>query len=89
MALDGKTPAQEAGINLQLLLNGTIIERLKVMRGLQNKESAELMTEAFGNYYNHIKIHSALGTTPAIKARIKGTLEGNRWMELLKKSFKN
>ena len=73
MALDGKTPAQEAGINLQLLLNGTIIERLKVMRGLQN---------------NHIKIHSAFRTTPAIKAKIKGNIEGNRWMELLKKSFK-
>ena len=68
-------------------LNGTIRERLKVMRGLQNRETADLMTEAFGNYYNHIKIHSALRTTPAIKAGIKGTIEGNRWMELLKKSF--
>jgi len=75
--------------NVMERLNGTIRERLKVMRGLQNKETADLMTESFGNYYNHIKIHSALGTTPAIKAGIKGTIEGNRWMELLKKSFKN
>ncbi|MEK6880602.1 MAG: DDE-type integrase/transposase/recombinase, partial [Nanoarchaeota archaeon] len=74
--------------NVMERLNGTIRERLKVMRGLQNRETADLMTEAFGNYYNHIKIHSALGTTPAIKAGIKGTIEGNRWMELLKKSFK-
>ena len=73
--------------NVMERLNGTIRERLKVMRGLQNRESAELMTTAFGNYYNHIKIHSGLGTTPAIKAGIKGTMEGNRWMELLKKSF--
>ncbi|MBS3100792.1 DDE-type integrase/transposase/recombinase [Candidatus Woesearchaeota archaeon] len=74
--------------NVMERLNGTIRERLKVMRGLQNKETADLMTEAFGNYYNHIKIHSSLGTTPAMKAGIKGTIEGNRWMELLKKSFK-
>ncbi len=74
--------------NVMERLNGTIRERLKVMRGLQNRETADLMTEAFGNYYNHIKIHSALGTTPAIKAGIVGSLNGNRWLELLKKSFK-
>jgi putative transposase len=66
-------------------LNGTIRERLKVMRGLQNLETANLMTEAFGNYYNHIKIHSAIGTTPAIKAGIEGSLEGNRWLNLIQK----
>lgn len=73
--------------NVMERLNGTVRERLKVMRGLHSKQSADLMTEAFGNYYNHIKIHSALGITPAMKAGIKGTLDGNRWMELLKKSF--
>ena len=73
--------------NVMERLNGTIRERLKVMRGMQNTETADLMTEAFGNYYNHIKIHSTLGTTPAIKAGIKADLEGNRWLSLLKKSF--
>ncbi|MBI4009689.1 MAG: DDE-type integrase/transposase/recombinase [Candidatus Aenigmarchaeota archaeon] len=73
--------------NVMERLNGTIRERLKVMRGLQDRESAEVMTSAFVNYYNHIKIHSVLGTTPAIKAGIKMELEGNRWLSLLKKSF--
>lgn len=58
------------------------------MRGLQDLKNADLMTEAFANYYNHIKIHSTLGTTPAIVSGIKGSLEGNRWKELLEKSFK-
>lgn len=69
-------------------LNGTIRERLKVMRGMHNLGTAGLMTEAFANYYNHIKIHSVLGTTPAIASGIKGSLEGNRWKELLEKSLK-
>ena len=73
--------------NVMERLNGTIRERLKVMRGLQDRESAEVMTSTFVNYYNHIKIHSVLGTTPAIKAGIKAELEGNRWLSLLKKSM--
>lgn len=68
-------------------LNGTVRERLKVMRGLQNLKTADLMAEAYGNYYNHIKIHSALGVTPAIASGINGSLEGNRWKELLEKSL--
>ena len=62
--------------NVMERLNGTIRERIKVMRGLQDRKSADLMTEAFGNYYNHIKIHSSLGTTPAIRAGIAGSLDG-------------
>ena len=68
-------------------LNGTIRERLKVMRGLQNLETADIMTEAYANYYNHIKIHSTLGKTPAMASGIDGSLEGNRWGKLLDKSF--
>lgn len=73
--------------NIVERLNGTIRERLKVMRGLQNLETANVMTEAFANYYNHIKIHSTLGKTPAMASGIGGSLEGNRWKELLEKSF--
>ncbi len=67
-------------------LNGTIRERLKVMRGLQNLKTADLMTQAYANYYNHIKIHSALGTTPAIASGINADLDGNRWLELIRKA---
>ncbi|MBW2980120.1 DDE-type integrase/transposase/recombinase [Candidatus Woesearchaeota archaeon] len=66
-------------------LNGTVRERLKVMRGLQSLETAEIMTEAYANYYNHIKIHSKLGTTPAVASGM-AKLEGNRWKELIKKA---
>jgi len=54
------------------------------MRGLQNLETADLMTQAFANYYNHIKTHSVLGVTPAMACGIDGSLEGNRWRELIR-----
>lgn len=68
-------------------LNGTIKDRVKVMRGMQSIETAELMTSAYRNYYNFIREHSAIGTTPALKAGIGVELNGNKWMELLKKSI--
>ncbi len=68
-------------------LNGTIQDRIKVMRGMQNLETAELMTSAFRNYYNFIRPHSTLGITPALKSGIGVDMEGNRWMKLLKQSF--
>lgn len=64
-------------------LNGMIRARLKVRRGMQNLGTADLMTEAFANYYNPIKIHFVLGTTPAIASGIKGSLEGGRWLGLI------
>lgn len=69
-------------------LNGTNRDRFKTMRGFDNEESASIMTTAFGNYYNFIKIHSTIETTPAIKSGINAVnLNGNRWMQLLEKSF--
>jgi len=70
-------------------LNGTIRDRVKTMRGFDNEESAELMTDAFRNYYNFIKPHSSIqGITPALKAGIGVEMEGNRWMKLLEESLK-
>ena len=68
-------------------LNGTIRDRVKTMRGMQNTETAELMTSGFRNYYNFIREHSAIGMTPSQKAGIGIGTENNRWMALLKKSF--
>ena len=69
-------------------LNGTFRDRIKPMRGFNSEASAELMTSAFRNYYNFIKPHSSIGgITPALKAGIGVEMIGNRWMELLKKSF--
>ena len=70
-------------------LNGTVRDRIKPMRGFDNEASADLMTSAFRNYYNFIKPHSSIGgLTPAAKAGI-GCLEGNKWMELLTRSFES
>ncbi len=69
-------------------LNGTVRDRFQNMRGLQNIETAEIMTSGFRNYYNFIKPHLSIGgITPALKSGIGVEMEGNRWMKLLKKSF--
>ncbi len=69
-------------------LNGTIRDRIKPMRGFGNAESAEIMTNAFRNYYNFIKPHNSIsGLTPATMAGIGVEESPNKWAELLKKSF--
>lgn len=67
-------------------LNGTIRDRIKTMRGMQNTETADILTAGFRNYYNFIRPHSVLGITPALKAGIGIEMGGNRWMKLIKKS---
>jgi len=57
------------------------------MRGLKREESAQKILEAFRVYYNFIRKHQSLkGKTPAEMAKIDLNLEGNKWMELIKKS---
>ncbi len=71
-------------------LNGTIRDRVKTMRGFDNQETSETMTSAYRNYYNFIKPHSSLnGSTPALKANIGVSLEGNKWMNLITKATAN
>ena len=68
-------------------LNGTIREREKVMRGLKQEESAQKILEGFRAYYNFIRKHQSLkGKTPAEMANIDLGLEGNKWLELIKKA---
>lgn len=58
------------------------------MRGLGNAETAEIMTNAFRNYYNFFKPHNALsGCTPAQMAGIGVENNENKWAELLRRSF--
>ncbi|MFH1182046.1 MAG: DDE-type integrase/transposase/recombinase [Candidatus Woesearchaeota archaeon] len=69
-------------------LNGTVRDRIKPMRGFGNAETAEVMTNAFRNYYNFIKPHNSLGgLTPAQVAGIGVEGSENKWSELLKRSF--
>lgn len=64
-------------------LNGTVRERTKVMRGFDNLPSAEQLLVGFQTYYNYIRPHSAIGTTPAMASNIDLNLPENRWLGMV------
>jgi transposase-like protein len=60
--------------NIVERLHGTIRQRNKVMRGLDDMETAETMRDGLRIYYNFFTPHSALdGKTPAKKPKSKQT----------------
>ena len=67
--------------------NGTVRQRIKTMRGLDNTKSSKTFVKGFSTYYNYIRPHMALqGRTPSQVAktwRAKGT---NRWQSLIRAS---
>lgn len=70
--------------NLLERLNGTVRERLKVMRGFDGEEGAKATLDAWRTYYNYIRPHQGLdGKTPAEMARIPLSEGKNRWMALI------
>lgn len=71
--------------NLVERLQGSIREREKTMRGL--KEEDAIFIEGQKIYYNHIRPHSSLnGKTPAEVSKMNLNLEGNKWMDLIKRA---
>ena len=73
--------------NMVERLHGTIRERNKVMRGLDDEPTAQTIIDGFRIYYNFIRPHMALsGKTPAKKANLKLQLKENKWLSLIKKS---
>jgi transposase-like protein len=69
--------------------NGTVKERVKVMRGLHNPQAAAVFADGFADYYNFIRPNLALGgRTPAEKAGVV-RLQGNRWMALIRHSSRH
>jgi transposase-like protein len=70
-------------------LHGTIRQRNKVMRGLDEETTAQTMMDGLRIYYNFIRPHMALnGQTPAQQAEIDVDSSQN-WLSLIKKASKH
>lgn len=70
-------------------LNGTFREREKVMRGMDHRESAQKLIDAYRIHYNFIRGHSGIGKTPAEQAGIKLELGQNKIQNLIRLATKN
>jgi transposase-like protein len=71
--------------NLVERLHGTIRQRNKVMRGLDDMKTAQTMMDGLRIYYNFLRPHGALnGKTPAQKANIE--TDKTEWMTLIKRA---
>lgn len=64
-------------------IQGTIRERIKVMRNFKSPESAELILSLFVVYYNFIRIHEGIGKTPIEQAGVNLNLGKNKWKDLI------
>lgn len=72
------------GLNQKIeRLNGIVRDREKVMRGMDHKESAQKLMEAYRVYYNYIRIHGSLQKTPAQEAGLKMELGNNPFSSLI------
>ncbi len=67
-------------------VQGTIRERVKVMRGFHSKESAELILNLFVVWYNFLRVHQGIGMTPAQRAGIELNLGKQKWLNLIYRS---
>jgi len=76
--------------NMVERLHGTIRQRNKVMRGLDDEATAQTMMDGMRIYYNFIRPHMALdGKTPAQKASIANSSRPENWLSLIKKASKS
>jgi len=69
--------------NISERIQGTIRERVKVMRGFKNLESAKLVLDLFIIYYNCIRVHTGINSTPIQRAGINLNLGKNKWLDLI------
>lgn len=73
--------------NMVERLHGTIRQRNKVMRGLDDETTAQRMMDGLRIYYNFMRPHMALGgKTPAQKARIANGSSPENWLSMIKKA---
>ena len=59
------------------------------MRGMDHKESAQKLIDAYRIHYNFIRKHSSIGQTPAEKAGIKLDLGEDKITNLIKFASKS
>ena len=64
-------------------IQGTIRERIKVMRNFKSPESAEAILSLFVVYYNFIRIHQGINKTPIEQAGVNLNLGKNKWLDLI------
>lgn len=69
--------------NIVERIQGTLRERVKVMRGFGSMKSAGLLLNLLAINYNFIKIHQGIGCTPAEKCGIKLSMGKNKWLGLI------
>ena len=69
--------------NIVERIQGTIRERIKVMRSFKNKESAEMILDLFVIYYNFIRVHQGINKTPIEQAGVNLNLGKNKWLDLI------
>lgn len=73
--------------NMVERLNNSVREREKVMRGMQNNDTATVLMNGFRNYYNVLRPHMGIDNhTPAEMAGINLELGRNKIQNLIKKS---
>ncbi len=65
-------------------LNGIFRDRERVMHGMDSKDSAQKLIDAYRIHYNFIRNHKSIGKTPAEKAGIKLPLGQNKIENLIK-----
>jgi putative transposase len=78
------------GLNQKIeRLNGVFRDREVVMRGMDHKESAQKLIDAYRIHYNFIREHGSIKKTPAEQAGIKLDLGQNRIESLIKMASNN
>ncbi|MGI0072419.1 MAG: integrase core domain-containing protein [Nitrosotalea sp.] len=69
-------------------LNGIFRDREKVMHGMNTKDSAQKLIDAYRIHYNFVRNHGSIGKTPAEQAGIKIDLGNNKIENLIKMASK-
>jgi transposase-like protein len=73
--------------NLVERFHGSLRERTKVVRGYKGQSKQQVKN--WQTYYNFIREHQGINTTPAEQSGIKLQLNNNKWLEIIKQSNNN